>query len=173
MSEIIKPPTGWSVQLDSNANDLQNALGNQRLISIKSYMHNNQRVYAGIAVQDGITGLGWTGSKTYADLKQTVNLANGRLIALDAFWDTGVNELRCAGVWIKNTQGWKWNFNVDMTPSAIAGALKEQKGKLTCLRVYTRPTSPDQQPPISFEAKYCAIWIQDDDNPWNCDRDIH
>jgi hypothetical protein len=172
MSEIIKPPAAWSPQLDLSVNDLQNALGNQRLISIKSYMRNNQRVYAAIAVQDGITGLGWTGSQSYADLKQTVNLANGRLIALDAFWDTSLNELRCAGVWIKNTQGWKWNFNVDMTPSSIAGALKEQKGKLTCLRVYTRPTNPDQQPPISFEEKYCAIWIQDDGKPWNWDPDI-
>src|ERR1700736_3672375 len=98
MSEIIKPPTKWSPHLDLSVNDLQNALGNQRLISIKSYMRNNQRVYAGIAVQDGISGLSWTGNMKYADLKQTVNQANGRLISLDAFWDTGANELRCAGV---------------------------------------------------------------------------
>jgi len=172
MSEIIKPPAAWSPQLTQNTNDLQNALGNQRLISIKSYIRNNQRVYAGIAAQDGIAGLGWTANKTYADLKQTVTLANGRLVALDAFWDTGANELRCAGAWIANTQGWKWNFNVDMTPSSIAGVLEEQKGKLTCLRVYTRPTSPDQKPPISFEERYCAIWIQDDGHPWNWNPDI-
>jgi len=172
MSEIIKPPTKWAPLLDLSAIDLKNALGNQRLISIKSYIRNNKRVYAGIAVQDGISGLSWTGSMKYADLKQMVNQANGRLITLDAFWDTGANELRCAGAWIKNTQGWKWDFNVDMTPSAITGVLEKDKGKLTCLRVYTRPTNPQQQPPISFEEKYCAIWIQDDGHPWNWDPDI-
>jgi hypothetical protein len=172
MTEIIKPPAAWAMHVDLNATDLQNDLGGQRLISIKSYVRNSERVYSGISVKDDIDGLGWTANMTPTKLRQTVDLANGRLISLDTFWDTKVNELRCAGVWIKNSQGWKWNFGVDMTPSSIDGALKKEGGKLTCVRVYTRPTNPDQNPPISFEEKFCAIWIQDDGIPWGWAPDI-
>ena len=139
MSEIIKPPADWSLHLDLSASDLQTAMGKQRLISIKSYVRSNKRVYAGISVKDTISGVGWTGNMTPTDLRQKVKQAEGRLISLDAFWDASANELRCAGVWIKNTEGWKWNFNVDLEPSDIKAALKKESGKLTCLRVYTRP----------------------------------
>jgi len=172
MSEIIKPPADWAMHVDLNAADLQNSLGGHRLISIKSYVRNNQRVYAAISVKDGVDGLGWTANMTPDKLRQTVNLAEGRLISLDTFWDTSANELRCAGVWIKNTEGWTWNFGVDLLPSDIDGALQKESGKLTCVRVYTRPTNPEQSPPISFEEKYCAIWIQDDGQPWGWDPDI-
>ena len=172
MTEIIKPPADWAMHVDLTASDLQNDLGGQRLISIKSYVRNNQRVYSAISVKDGIDGLGWTGSMTLDKLRQTVELAEGRLISIDAFWDNKANELRCAGVWIKNAEGWKWNFNVDMTPGDIDAAVKKESGKLTCVRAYSRPADPEQHPPIAFEPKFCAIWIQDDGFPWGWAHDI-
>jgi hypothetical protein len=172
MSEIIKPPDDWAMHVDLTAADLQNGLDGQRLISIKSYDRDNQRVYAAISVKDGIDGLGWTHSMKPDQLRRTVKRARGRLISLDAFWDKSANELRCAGVWIENTEGWKWSFGVELLPSDINGALKKESGKLTCVRVYTRPTNPDQNPQISFEDKFCAIWIQDDGQPWGWAPDI-
>jgi hypothetical protein len=172
MSEIIKPPKAWSMLADLSDVDLKSKLGKSRLISIKSYVRNGKRLYCGIAVQDAISALSWTANMTPANLRQSVQAASGRLISLDAFWDANANELRCAGVWIKNAEGWKWNFDVDLSPSAITSALNKDKAKLTCLRVYQRPGGSDQKPPMASVEKYCAIWIQDDGHPWDWDPDI-
>jgi len=170
MSEITKPPADWSLHLDLSVNDLTNALGKRRLISIKSYVRNNKRVYAGVSVSDKLKDISWTGNMKPADLRQQVKTDSGRLISLDAFWDTSKNQVRCAGIWIKNSEGWKWNFDVDLAPGDITNRLSKEKGKLTCLRVYTRP-KVDTKPPKT-EEKYCAIWIPDDGKPWNWDPDI-
>src|SRR5215471_12959103 len=108
MTEPIAPPTSWSPYLDLTADDLRSAIGDKRPISIKSYLKDQKRLYCGILVKDEMDGLSWTASMKPATLWTTVQDAGGRLISLDAFWDTSAREIRCAAIWIKNTQNLTW-----------------------------------------------------------------
>src|SRR5215207_4192238 len=133
MSELISPPSSWKFRLHLSAADLSAQLGNHRLLSVKSFLDGNKRLYSAVSVRDEGLGGSWKGRILLSDLK--THLGNTfRLTALDCFEEQ--RKTFCAAAWVENPTSIQWNWGVDLTAAELDAVLEKEDGKLINIRAY-------------------------------------
>ena len=161
MSELIPPPSIWKLRLNLDAATLTSQLGKQqRLLCVKSFVLNGQRVYSAVSVKDG-QGNAWNGKITKADLKTTLG-KKFRLTALDCFEEK--RKTFCAAAWVENTKSIQWNWDIDFTASQLTSRLEKEDGKLISIRAYKTTLGGKLS---SAQTRYAAIWVEDDGIEWD------
>lgn len=160
MSELIAPPTSWKFRLHLTAADLSAQLGNHRLLSVKSFLDGNKRMYSAVSVKDEGLGGSWKGRIQVPDLKSTLG-KKFRLTALDCFEEE--RKTFCAAAWIENPQPIQWNWGVDFTANTLNTALEKENGKLISIRAYKTTLGGKLTTP---GLRYCAIWVKTDGVEW-------
>ena len=160
MSELIPPPASWKFRLHLSAADLSAQLGNHRLLSVKSFLDGNKRVYSAVTVKNEGLGGSWNGRITVPNLKTTLG-NKFRLTALDC-WEEQRRTF-CAAAWVENPDAIQWNWGVDLTASELNTLLNKQDGKLISIRAYKTKLGGKL---LSPALRYCAIWVKDDGVEW-------
>lgn len=160
MSELIAPPTSWKFRLHLSAADLSAALGNHRLLSVKTFLDGNKRFYSAVSVKDEGLGGSWKGRILVPDLKTTLG-KKFRLTALDCFEEQ--RKTFCAAAWIENPKPIQWNWGVDLTAADLDSKLEKENGKLISIRAYKTTLGGKLESP---RLRYCAIWVKNDGVEW-------
>ena len=159
MSEIILAPNKghWAVHADRTESELRADLAatGYRLISIKSYLDGNRRLFTACSVENIGVISGWTPRITTADLTAQLAAERGRLISLDAFVENG--KTYCAAVWVRDEGTVQWNWSVGESEQTLLARVAREDGQLTCVRVFQLPAG-------SFLC--AAIWVKADGRPW-------
>ncbi len=160
MSELIKPPAVAQFQFSLSSADLSAKLVKQRILSIKSYLKGEKRVYSAVTVSDTGLGGGWNGKIDGATLKTTLG-AKYFLTALDCFEEQ--KKTYCAAAWVDGAKGLHSNWSFDLTAGDLNKLLEKEHGKLISIRAYKTTLGGKL---ATAALRYCAIWVPDDGAPW-------